>query len=1190
MIRHNRLRMTLVFAVLCLTAVPGLAASPAEILARRGIVEVRFQQEPAPADVLTNDGSAYSADAGLGWSRDMKPNIRVRDNESAGVALMQQSVSEASFTIDLPNGDYIVEAASFDKTQPGSLVVMVDGVLAAEPAGYAAGDRVKSRVAAKNKDGKLSITFVGGKSGYSNGIVSHLKITPASTDPKLWAKLVNQPAEVVRNAEERKAKLSEKIARNRESYAPALLSDSGAARQVFDLSGKWLFMPSADLTDASLGTDPRRDDGNWHTLGVPQFWQPISWWIYTPAAGTSHNYQRKENARVGEFTFNWTTRAGWYRHWVEAPKSFEGKRLVLEFDAVSSVTEVYWNGKLVGSHVGMFGPFECEVTRDTRFGAKNLLSVYVASSSNVTDADANKIAHIAVTVPVTKGMLSSIPRGCYWSLPPGIWQPVRLVVSGKDRIADVYFRPRLNGASIETSVARKTADKLRIRHTIVDAATGRVFRRLERSLASAKPLVTDFSFGKDTPKFWSPEHPNLYRLRTQVLSGERVVDEKITTVGFKVFEARGNRLYLNGKPYFMRGSNQPPHGIEMNNQALADKFMGLMHDGNLMTTRFHVAPPARVWMDAADRYGVGTSVGETWPWIMVGNAAIPNKNLLDIWKQEFLDIVKANRNHPSLMLWTISNEAFTNLDPDKDRRIQKERIFSDMIQSIRRLDPETPVVLHSGYVRYPDYYESTLKPNKIDDGDIDDLHCYNGWYGQSPFHTDVSQLERGCLTLGNDAPDRSKMGRPIISQEASTGYPDNDTGHAVEQYTKYHYVPQAWIGQYATYEHGPETFLDFHAQTTKEMCEKIRRDRTFLSGWGLFATTCWFNDVYDADRIVPYPVYWEVKKAWAPVLVSLESPERHFETAEKFASRVFVINDDPDRPKLTDLTLTWRIFTKSNHPGTSGTAPMPDCAYDGKSKAEVEFTIPGAIPIPRIGGTLTLELRQGEKVISYNDYPLILAEPEFYSVGNQAKLTVVEDDRSTGEYLRRLGFAVESVKSVDWSALDRSTCVVLAKNSDASCATPAEALQGFVNGGGRVLLIGNDSKENKDPRLAALPGIAEGQLRMVGAWGDFVDASIPDFISGMDPMDVHWWRADEGDLVRVCRTSYIVPDSPAITKLATHINAHGYLGAGGIGDLRSWPVIELKHGQGRVIVSSMILANDPLARRFYANLARYLLK
>jgi hypothetical protein len=79
-------------------------------------------------------------------------------------------------------------------------------------------------------------------------------------------------------------------------------------------------------------------------------------------------------------------------------------------------------------------------------------------------------------------------------------------------------------------------------------------------------------------------------------------------------------------------------------------------------------------------------------------------------------------------------------------------------------------------------------------------------------------------------------------------------------------------------------------------------------------------------------------------------------------------------------------------------------------------------------------------------------------------------------------------------------------------------------------------------------------------------------------------------MARVCEFAYQLPDGDGITKLARHIQPHGYLKSRQISDFTSCPAFEVKRGSGKVIVSSFLMADDPLARRFTANLISYLMK
>ena len=1157
-------------ALLLALFTPVLASAATELPGKGSERVIRFGPSgtATPEDTALSDGSQYKEGGSFGWDQDLTGQTRARGSGCTGVALLDTAISRATFTINLPDGDYLFNMTAFDTDYAGALAVVLDGEPAAAPIPYAAGQSATLAVPVTSRNGKASITFEGGRGGMGNCLLSSIGIASASADPAKWRAAKDASDAYRRQARAERTQKLERRVKAREAYRDAAISDQRVPRQVIDLSGKWLFSPTSELKQANAGPDPTQSDGFWHVMNVPEFWKPIEWWIYMAGNGTSHNFYRDEIQRCQELTFDYKiTNSGWYRQWIDVPASMKGRRLVLRFDAVASVAQVCWNGKPVGSHIGMFGPFECEVTPAVKFGEKNLLAVFV-SSGRSDAALAKGGSQVAVTVNVTAEMLNSLAHGWYAPGMAGIWQPVSLVVTGKSRIKDVIFRPRLNGASIVTEIDSPSKTGLIIKHAIIDAATGRTLFEDTKGRAARVGRNT-VDTGKLSPKLWSPEHPNLYVLRTRLIESGKIVDEVSTTVGFKTFEARGNRLYLNGKPYFVRGADMPPHGLKPNDKALAAKFMKTMHDGNTMVTRFHVAPPSQTWLDAADKYGVGSSVGENWPWILMGSNPIPDRKLIDLWHNEFLELVRANRNHPSLMMWTISNESYFENDSDQQRRVEKYRIFSDLIEAVRKEDPRTPIVFHSGHVRTPGELPM-LKANKLDDGDIDDAHFYFGWYSKSPF----------TVNVGPDIEKRGTGTRPLISQEASTGYPDNDTGHPVQSYITSHGVPQAWVGSHALYSARPDMFLETHATITKEYAERIRRDRTSLSGWLLFANCCWFKDVYDAQRIAPYPVYWAVQKAWQPVLVSIDSPNRHFVAGRKFTSDVFVVNDDPDKPVLRNLSLIWRVRDQSNTQ-TSGHVDLPDCRYDGKCRQTVEFLMPTRLAVNRSNVKLELELRSGDEVVSRNDYALVCTDDSFCRGGGNA--IVLEKDTKTSNYLTSIGVQCETRLSADWAKLGAGSVVVIGPGADVG---GAREFADFIRSGGRALMI---QPREANSALAAIPDFAVDSVKAVDASGDFVELLAPELLDGLDPMDVHWWNAEPGDAVRVCRFSYQLPEADGTTLLARHVQPHGYIARGRqVSDYTSYPAFEVRRGAGRVIVTSLLTADDPLARRFWANLIAYL--
>lgn len=112
------------------------------------------------------------------------------------------------------------------------------------------------------------------------------------------------------------------------------------------------------------------------------------------------------------------------------------------------------------------------------------------------------------------------------------------------------------------------------------------------------------------------------------------------TSGFRTFESKDGFLYLNGRKHWLRGGNHIPFALCPNDSLLADKFMKLMKEGNVQSTRTHTTPWNELWVSAADRNGISISFEGTWSWLMIHSTPIPDKGVLDLWSSEWLRVMK----------------------------------------------------------------------------------------------------------------------------------------------------------------------------------------------------------------------------------------------------------------------------------------------------------------------------------------------------------------------------------------------------------------------------------------------------------------------------------------------------------------------------------------------------------------------
>lgn len=1045
---------------------------------------------------------------------------------------------------------------------------------------------------------------------YIEAVYDNLDISPLKENA-----LDGQPGEARISISDRE-KLRQK---ERAAYQPLRLAALAGSRTEISLDGNWLFRPGYELHNADDAILPTKEDRSWHVMHVPDFWNPSRVWLHgekykSESKGASDKYYQKEIERCLDQSFDYTrTDIGWYRQWIDLPAGVRGKHMELSFDAVSKVAEVWVNGHKAGGHIGMFGNFSLDVSALLHPGS-NLVTVRVLRNYVNDIRDADKIADVAVTVEVTQRMIKDLPHGFYVDDPAGIWQPVKLTVTDPLHIADVFIRPGISGASFEVSVRNDgKEDRSFSLHTgivpvqtdVVPVHAGIValyngISAASVTLKAGQEQTLTYSVSGLHPHAWSPEDPHLYHFRFSIVSAASTgaaagdpVDSVSLRSGFRTFEAKDGFFWLNGRRYWLRGANQTAMPLGPNDAALADRFCGLLHDAHVNATRTHTVPFTETWMDAADRGGIGVSYEGTWPWLMI-QGTMPDSSLLVLWEREWLDLLKKYRNHPSLLLWTVNNEMkFYDNDPDAERARTKMRIISRTVSKMRKIDPTRPVVFDSNYKRNKKKFgESFLQ--EIDDGDADDIHMYPNWYDNSIFDQFKGEFQA-----------RSKNeGRPLISQEMSTGYSNNESGHPVRFYTFVHQTPQALVGKYA-YDHSdPSVFLRTHAFITKELAEAFRRTDDQASGILHFASITWFRYVYSADSIRPYPVYYAMQKALQPLLVSAELWGRHFYAGAHMPVRVCIVNDQDETVLSSPSTLHWSLETPAGSVIAAGEAPVDTVGYYGRRWLAPDIRIPAGLGSLEAGqkdrggsgagrqdAKLVLRLMRGGTLLSSNDYDIVLA-PRSWVLPAVAAVSVVDGSGRLPGLLDTLGVPHKDYGNLEAALAAMSTrqspgpLVISGLNAGNASNDDLARIRAFVSDGGRVLLL------NPGTMAASLyPQYIKGVL---DAKGEIMNMDIPEssLFDGLEPLDLRYFNNDRRESPAVCAGAFQVVRQANLSAPASFTRVHGYL-QGDIGQreaalekLRGFPIVRIDE-KGSIILSQVLLdkaATDPVAGRLLANM------
>jgi hypothetical protein len=990
----------------------------------------------------------------------------------------------------------------------------------------------------------------------------------------------------------------------REHYQPLVVSNLNARRTEILLDGDWLFLPDYEVK----GLRPEQaetDDRNWHVMTVPDFWNPIRIWLHGETMnqgqfpkGVSDTYYQQETARCEAYTFDYKRiKAAWYRQWVNLPEGIKTKTVVLQFDAVSKMADVYVNGVLVTSHIGMFGEIKVDVGRHLKAG-RNLIAVHVVKdwtddAGKVEEPDYYTIARLdehpekakelEASAAVTGKMLKDIAHGFYGGNPAGIWQPVKLIITHRVKIDDVFIRPALDGAGFEVTIRNYSNRKQRINLTteIYERETKHLFYS-EKSLSNieldaGEERVVSYAVQGLRPHLWSPQSPDLYDF-TFTIQTAKGKEEDVVTVrsGFRTFEVKDGLFHLNGKPYWLRGGNHTPFALAPNDAVLANSFYQIMKAGNIDITRTHTTPYNKLWIEAADENGIGISHEGTWPWLMI-NASMPDSLQIAMWADEYLSLLKKYRNHPSILFWTINNEMkFYDNEPDPEKRRLKMTIISDVVKRMREIDPTRPISFDSNYRRNEAklgkaFYEG------IDDGDIDDVHSYINWYDHTLFKQFNGEFQR----------DHKNEGRPLISQEMSTGYPNNETGHPTRFYTLVHQNPQTLVG-YEAYAFGnPESFLKTQAFITGELAEALRRSNDRASGILHFALLTWFRNVYDAGSIEPYPTYYAIQRALQPVLVSTELWGRNFYADEKLPVRMCVVNDLESGKDLQPTVLHWQIETGSGSVLAKGKVDFPAVKQYARQWMTPEIVLPKNLPDPKTKAKLQLRLTENGRQVSANEYEILLAERKWAQIGNAGKRIVLVDNNGISAVLDALNLRYQSVPDMQEALKQQADIWIVSGNKNAD-RQHAGYLRAHIASGGKVLLLNSE-----ETAKAVFPEHITGWLKPTE--GDIVNMEIPEspVFDDIDLLELRYFNNNRREIPTVCYSALQVNRSEQVEELANQTKIHGYINgdmqqrSDYVKTIKGFPIIKITEGKGEALISTMAhdkAATDPVAARLLANM------
>lgn len=397
------------------------------------------------------------------------------------------------------------------------------------------------------------------------------------------------------------------------------------------LNGTWKFnwVKDADSRPTDFWKTSFNDKG-WDDLQVPAVWELNGYGdpIYVNV-GYAWRNQFKNNPPEVPTENN---HVGSYRREIVVPASWSGKDIIAHFGSVTSNMYLWVNGRYVGYSEDSKLEAEFDLTPYLKAGQKNLIAFQVfrwCDGTYLEDQDFFRF--------------SGVGRDCY------------LYARNKKRIQDIRVTPDLDAAykngTLAINLDLKGSGKIDLE--LIDAKGNQV----ATATANKSGLVT---MNVENPNKWSAETPYLYTLRATMQGSNEVIPVK---VGFRKIELKGDQILVNGKAVLFKGADRheldPDGGYVVSPERMIQDIQ-IMKQFNLNAVRTCHYPDNNLWYDLCDKYGIyvvaeanieshGMGYGEA------TLAKNPSYKLAHMERNQ--RNVQRSFNHPSIIFWSLGNEA-----------------------------------------------------------------------------------------------------------------------------------------------------------------------------------------------------------------------------------------------------------------------------------------------------------------------------------------------------------------------------------------------------------------------------------------------------------------------------------------------------------------------------------------------------
>jgi beta-galactosidase len=437
----------------------------------------------------------------------------------------------------------------------------------------------------------------------------------------------------------------------------SLKPGSERTRILFDEA--WKFY----LGGFQMAANPNFNDSDWRVVDLPHDWS-----IEDIAQTSSPFDPRAVGQTSSAFTVGGT---GWYRKSFMIDNSAAGKKIHVQFDGVYMNAEVWINGQKLGENPYGYTSFWFDISDKVKIGERNTIVVKVKNEGENSRWYSGS--------------------GIYRHVWLEFMEPVHLAHWGASvTTPEVSQQSAKVHTQYEVQNETKSQAEVRVQTAILDSNGKEVStKELQKTIPESGSSVFEYDMLLNSPLLWSVDYPHLYTARTTVLVNNRISDVVETSFGIRslLFDAKTG-FQLNGKPIELKGGcvhhDNGPLGAKAYDRA-EERRVELLKASGYNAIRSAHNPPSSAFLDACDRLGM-LVIDEAFDMWRNGKNSFDYHLYFDSWwKTDIESMVKRDRNHPSIIMWSIGNEIPSM---DKPETVAVAKMLAD---HVRRLDPTRPV-------------------------------------------------------------------------------------------------------------------------------------------------------------------------------------------------------------------------------------------------------------------------------------------------------------------------------------------------------------------------------------------------------------------------------------------------------------------------------------------------------------------